>query len=933
MGSRRMFGVRLRFTVKASLLALAVALSAPAAAQYEGYEEELAKLRAEIAVAKNDGERAYGYAQTALLLIGLDRMEEAVADIETGKALLRPEDEIPRGELLYTEAYYLRQVQRYEECVAHMRVAQPIYVKNYGNDHPYLAMIESLLGRCLTDQGEYAEAIDFTRRADAIFAKQGPEYGNQRTIALVTLGNALQSANLPRAAEEILRDALVPSRQMPEKHPIRFSALQALGQFLLGAGRPLEAQPLLEEAIREATENPGIARAQLGAATADYANALLQLDRPADALELYQQAVSILEEEGYPMPAATNRRNAGIAADRLEDMSLALRLGEEALAAVAQNANAGELRLAIAQVGIVPALVEAGRMTEAEQAARASTDVLARLRGAGHSQVTAAQMQLGWVLARQGQVEEGAQLARSAFVMAEKVHAEREFELNRLLDNLPNIVQYSQALEVARLAGDTEFALSVMQAIVESDASRAALAVAAREIAQDTELGALLRQRQELGEAVAEADKALLKAQALAPEEQVALELELAAAQAALAALDAVLDDRFPAYRELIQPRPATIAELRAGLGEDEALLVVAESDRGLHTLAVTREGVALGHDPVRRESLRGIVSGLRRGIDAGLADAAAPFDITAAARLHDAILTPDVARLVAGKGELLVVTGDILSALPLTLLVSNAGADVAHSRFLIEDKAVAVVPSLAALAANRTVREPGTGLVAVGAPMLGGGSDPAAGADYFAPAMRSLRLGELAPLPHAQAEMEAVADLLGRDERATILSGAAATESAVKALNLQGVQVLLFATHGLVAGRFDGQSEPALVLTPPPAESELDDGLLTASEAAALDIGADWVILSACDTAAGGRPSAAGYTGLARGFLFAGAKRVVASHWPVRDDISARLSVGIVAASQGGASPAQALREAVLAVKRDNGNPALWAPFMVVAR
>jgi CHAT domain-containing protein len=115
-------------------------------------------------------------------------------------------------------------------------------------------------------------------------------------------------------------------------------------------------------------------------------------------------------------------------------------------------------------------------------------------------------------------------------------------------------------------------------------------------------------------------------------------------------------------------------------------------------------------------------------------------------------------------------------------------------------------------------------------------------------------------------------------------------------------------------------------------------DGLLTASEAARLDLRADWVILSACDTAAGDQPSAAGYTGLARAFLFAGARRVVASHWPVRDDISARISLGIVRGLKRSRQPDEALRAAILGVMRDRTladarNPALWAPFMVVAR
>ena len=65
----------------------------------------------------------------------------------------------------------------------------------------------------------------------------------------------------------------------------------------------------------------------------------------------------------------------------------------------------------------------------------------------------------------------------------------------------------------------------------------------------------------------------------------------------------------------------------------------------------------------------------------------------------------------------------------------------------------------------------------------------------------------------------------------------------------------LLFPPHGLIAGELIGLAEPALVLTPPIEASELDDGLLTASEVAQLKLNADWVILSACNTAAGNKP------------------------------------------------------------------------------
>jgi CHAT domain-containing protein len=64
---------------------------------------------------------------------------------------------------------------------------------------------------------------------------------------------------------------------------------------------------------------------------------------------------------------------------------------------------------------------------------------------------------------------------------------------------------------------------------------------------------------------------------------------------------------------------------------------------------------------------------------------------------------------------------------------------------------------------------------------------------------------------------------------------------------------------------------EPALVLTLPEKPTKLDDGLLTASEVAQLKLNADWVVLSACNTAAGDKPGAEALSGLARAFFYAG--------------------------------------------------------------
>jgi CHAT domain-containing protein len=183
------------------------------------------------------------------------------------------------------------------------------------------------------------------------------------------------------------------------------------------------------------------------------------------------------------------------------------------------------------------------------------------------------------------------------------------------------------------------------------------------------------------------------------------------------------------------------------------------------------------------------------------------------------------------------------------------------------------------------------------------------------------------------------MAEALGADPASALALGDAATETAVKSAALADARILAFATHGLVTGELMGLAEPALVFTPPEKASDIDDGLLTASEAAQLDLAADWVVLSACNTAAGdGTPGAEGLSGLARAFLYAGARAILVSHWPVRDDAAAALTTSAFAnlKSEPEIGRAEALRRAMLSVMENPDDPTLahpsaWAPFVVV--
>jgi CHAT domain-containing protein len=262
---------------------------------------------------------------------------------------------------------------------------------------------------------------------------------------------------------------------------------------------------------------------------------------------------------------------------------------------------------------------------------------------------------------------------------------------------------------------------------------------------------------------------------------------------------------------------------------------------------------------------------------------------------------------------------------------------------WLAKRHALVTLPSVANLKALR--RYPAKGGAAepfagFGDPVLGGAGS-ARGSRSVASVFRGQSpnadaLRTLSPLPAAAGELKALAAALGASP-ADVHLRERATEARVKSLDLSRKRVLAFATHALMAGDM-GSGEPGLVFTPPSTAGERDDGYLAASEAALLDLRAEWIILSACNTAAGKTPGAKGLSGLARAFFLAGARSLLVSHWSVWDDAAGRITTSTIKAYQAnpGLGRAEALRQAALAVMQDASSPrfahpAAWAPFVLV--
>lgn len=214
--------------------------------------------------------------------------------------------------------------------------------------------------------------------------------------------------------------------------------------------------------------------------------------------------------------------------------------------------------------------------------------------------------------------------------------------------------------------------------------------------------------------------------------------------------------------------------------------------------------------------------------------------------------------------------------------------------------------------------------------------------------AMRSARgdtesLRRQWPLPETAEELCRVATH-ARATPADVIVGAAATEGGVKAMSAEGrladARIVHFATHGLLAGEtamfIADKAEPSLMLTPPETASETDDGLLTASEVAGLRLDADWVVLSACNTASGDDVGAEALSGLARAFFYAGARSLLVSHWAVDSDATVQLVTAAFDAMvrERAIGQSRALSKAMaslIASGGRNAHPSNWAPFVVV--
>jgi CHAT domain-containing protein/Tfp pilus assembly protein PilF len=815
-----------------------------------------------------------------------------------------------------------------------------------GAGHPDVAQILNNLAVVSSAQGRLADAERLHQRALAIREKALSAGHPDLATSLNNLAAIYKMQDKNAEAEALFRRAIpIMEKALGEHHPDVAGALNNLALVTDSQGKLGDAEALYRRALPALEKALGPAHPDVAAALNNLALIQERHGKYAEAATLHQRALAIKEKAlgpGHP-DVALVLNNLAIVAQRQGKYAEAGRLLTRALVIREKSRGATHPDVAVTLNNLALVAGASGNVADALAYSRRTTAaVLAHeaLDGSG----AAPQGGSGGLLGRRSDYF---QRHVANLALAARTQPEDKLGFGR------------EGFEIAQWAGHSAAAAALQQMGARFSAGSGALAAMVRDI-QD---GAAARQS---------ADKALVAALSK-PEAQQdraaveALRRQIGEIDRRIAATSAKLEQQFPDYTALSRPKPLTTVQTQQLLGGDEALVVFLVGAQESYVFALTRDALEWTTIPIGQQALTQKVAAFRKGLDVERADQAIAsgrtadlFDLALANELYAALISP-VEHVVRDKASLLVIPSGPLTAVPFHLLVATKPATAAdpmqayrHADWLLKRHAITVLPSVASLKALRGF----AGKTQAAKPMIGFGDpvfDPGAAPNATRAATRSVasqayadfwkgagvdrnRIAQALPqLPDTADELKAVAQKLGVPP-ADILLGRNATEAAVKAARLGDYRIVYFATHGLVAGDIKGLAEPSLALTIPKAASDLDDGLLTASEIAQLRLNADWVVLSACNTIAGDKPGAEALSGLARAFFYAGARALLVSHWAVDSAAATRLTTATFDKLR--ADPAlgrsEALRRAMLDTMNDgsdpkNAYPAYWAPFVVV--
>lgn len=376
---------------------------------------------------------------------------------------------------------------------------------------------------------------------------------------------------------------------------------------------------------------------------------------------------------------------------------------------------------------------------------------------------------------------------------------------------------------------------------------------------------------------------------------------------------------RHPRYAEIRYPRPPSVEEVQEQIADGTALFEYALGERSSVLFVVTRERFAALPLPPAGE-IAAKVAEVRRSIRGSALGRARLARLLA--ELTDMLIAP-AADLLATVDRLLIVPDRDLFYLPFEAL-GEPGAAGSASGTLLSRWTIAYLPTASLLTDVEPWEAPRWELEALLLADPGGVAGEDAAAMRTAPPDLASAAG-LPPLPAARREAQRIAALFP-EGHTELYVGGEARESRLKARGGDPpTRRLHIASHGRIS-----VTDPAASFLLLAADPE-DDGLLQMHEIFNMNLPYELVVLSGCETALGPRIDGEGLLGLSRAFLYAGARELVVSLWPVADDATEHLMVDFYHQILRGGSTAEALREAKLAAIETGAGSFEWASFVLI--
>lgn len=758
---------------------------------------------------------------------------------------------------------------------------------------------------------------------------------------------ALWYANLPVYLRKAGRDqeAIVAARKaaikietlLPKNHPFGANNLSNLGVLLIEQGKLNEAERVTRKALDIASAAHGRQSEQAAAFQIAMAQILLSRGQDDAARQFGTAAqATLLETSGAKSGKEILARQKISSSFATEDLNRALDMQMDIVTDWQTSVSGENRELILAREILADYLLQAGRFQEAKAVISKNTGYKSKLYSPASVEMLLVKSQGIFADTTLGDEKATPDRLIALYNEVQLKDIAASISTASLSNNSIYINDIYGYLFMAAFASDNEeISFQIAQRMLSSAAGTAVTKNQLRETLSNPRSRTLLRDIQDLAEEKLSAER-IYSDLVLASEEEPLkkqqsvidrLETDIATKTTVLLSLEAGLSAQLTGAE-------TPISTLQSELSEHIAQIGYLTSQGRLYAVVLTLDQVMIIALDGRAKDLKYLSDRVRASVTLpGGGETLAPFNAQASHDLYNRLFPEVIKNTLSGKTTLEIIPSAVLDEIPFSLLQT----DVSRNEFLIDRVAVSVSPKFGGKQTkpiSRTMRAVPS--------MIGVSGDfdviDTLNASDLTPQSVSDSgvLRSLAALPGAKNEIYKIAEALNT-QQAVLLSGANSTEAQFRDLKIDDVDIFAFATHGVMAGEIDGLDEPALVFNRASiSDGTENDGLLTSSEISKLDLNADWVILSACNTAAPNETGAASYEGLTRAFLYAGADALLVSHWPVRDDAAAFLTVNTVRYSQAGLSKAEALQKAIMDIRQNTDipnadHPAIWAPFVLI--